>query len=86
MEVWKCVKTTWRLLLLKRTLASGSMEMYEDYLLLLERTLASGSMEMCEDYLEVLLYGECGSMEMCEDYLEAASLEEDTCKWKYGNV
>ena len=49
MEVWKCVKTTWRLLLLERTLASGSME-------------------------------------MCEDYLEAASLEEDTCKWKYGNV
>ena len=27
-----------------------------------------------------------GSMEMCEDYLEAASLGEDTCKWKYGNV
>ena len=26
------VKTTWRLLLLKRTLASGSMEMCEDYL------------------------------------------------------
>ena len=45
MEVWKCVKTTWRLLLLKRTLASGSMEMYEDYLeaASLEEDTLSGS-------------------------------------------